>query len=62
MHEYLFGAFGGAAFDLRDLCPGGEVSEFEIRRNASAYLVSIVSLGVYLPHQVRIRCRSEGAP
>jgi hypothetical protein len=62
VHEYLFGAFGGAALDARDLCPGGDVSAFEIRRSASAYLVSVLSLGLYLPHQVRVRCRTAGAP
>lgn len=61
VHEYLFGAFGGSALDARDVCPSGEISEFEIRRNASAYVVSIVSLGLYLPHQVRIRCRETSA-
>lgn len=62
MHEYLFGAFGGAALDMRDLCPKGDVSEFEIRRSASAYVVSVLTLGVYLPHQVRVRCRAPGSP
>jgi hypothetical protein len=61
VHEYLFGAFGGGALDARDVCPAGAISDFEIRRNAAAYLASIVSLGIYLPHQVRIRCRKESA-
>jgi hypothetical protein len=59
VHEYLFGAFGGRALDARDVCPSGVISDFEIRRDASAYLASIASLGIYLPHEVRIRCREE---
>jgi hypothetical protein len=62
VHEYLFGAFGGATLDARDVCPSGEISEFEIRRDAAAYIVSIASLGLYLPHRVRIRCRVSGRP
>lgn len=62
VHEYLFGVFGGSALDARDVCPSGEISEFEIRRSASAYAVSILTLGLYLPHQVRVRCRETGAP
>jgi hypothetical protein len=61
VHEYLFGAFGGSALDVRDICPSGEASDFEIRRSASAYALSIVSLGLYLPHQVRVRCRETSA-
>jgi hypothetical protein len=56
----LFGVFGGSSLDARDVCPSGEISEFEIRRSAPEYVVSIVSLGLYLPHQVRIRCRETG--
>lgn len=62
VHEYLFGAFGGSTLDARDLCPSGGVAEFEIRRDAGSYLVSILSLGLYLPHQVRVRCLRRGVP
>lgn len=62
VHEYLFGAFGGASLDMRDVCPGGDVREVEIRRSASAYVVSVLTLGVYLPHQVRVQCRAPGSP
>jgi hypothetical protein len=62
VHEYLFGAFGGGALDARDLCPSGSVEAFEIRRNAGAYFASIASLGLYLPHQVRVRCSQRVAP
>ncbi|HWA71163.1 MAG TPA: hypothetical protein VG937_02455 [Polyangiaceae bacterium] len=61
VHEYLFGAFGGGALDARDLCPSGSVESFEIRRSAGAYLASIASLGLYLPHQVRVRCAARSA-
>lgn len=62
VHEYLFGAFGGATLDARDVCPSGEISEFEVRRDAGAYVASILSLGLYLPHRVRIRCRASAEP
>ena len=62
VHEYLFGAVGGSQIDARDLCPSRELTEFEIRRDAAAYFASIASLGLYLPHRVRVRCKPGAAP
>ena len=62
VREYLFGVFGGSAIDLRDVCPAADASAFEVRRDASSYLISVATLGLYLPHQVRIQCRKPGPP
>lgn len=58
VQDYFYGAFGGAAIDLRDVCGDGEAREMSVHRRATDYLLSIATLGVYLPHQIRVRCRA----
>jgi hypothetical protein len=59
VQEYMFGAFGGATIDVRDVCPSGNVREVSLQRSTGDYVASVVTLGLYLPHEVRIAC---GAP
>ncbi len=56
VREYLFGAFGGAAVDIRDLCPSGGAQRLSIERHAGDYMASVLSFGLYLPHRLRVRC------
>ena len=59
VHQFVFGAFGGRALDLRDVCVGSAAQSFELRRSFSDYVVSVLSLGMYVPHQVRVRCEER---
>jgi hypothetical protein len=56
VHEFLFGLSGGAALDVRDLCPSGQARELAIERSFSTYLIGVVTLGIYVPFDVRVRC------
>jgi hypothetical protein len=56
VHHFLFGLAGGAAVDVRDVCRSGRAESVSVHRGVSAYLLSIVTLGLYLPHDVQIRC------
>lgn len=56
VREYLFGAFGGIALDVRDLCPAGNVERVWVHRRPGDYLASVLSFGFYLPHRVRVEC------
>ncbi|MFZ5894077.1 MAG: hypothetical protein ACOY0T_23655 [Myxococcota bacterium] len=60
VHQYVFGAFGGRALDLRDICENGARTSFVIRRSAGDYLVSVLSVGLYVPHRVHVRCEADG--
>ncbi len=56
VNTYAFGIFGGRAVDLRDVCGATPATRMEIRRRGLDYVISAVSLGFYMPHEVRIRC------
>ena len=61
VNEFVFGAFGGGAFDVRDACGERGVQSIELRRAGVDYLLSLATLGMYVPHRVRVRC-AKGAP
>jgi hypothetical protein len=54
--NYVFGAFGGRGIDVRDLCGSQPARTIEVHREAIDYVVSVVTIGMYLPHRVRVRC------
>jgi hypothetical protein len=58
---YIFGLFGSRAIDLRDVCAGGAANQARITRQGWMYLASLLTLGIYVPHQVEIRCRRADA-
>ncbi len=63
VHRYAFGLFGGGAVDVRDVCASGHARQLRISRNFESYLLALVTLGVYLPHQVHVECvEREGGP
>lgn len=59
VHEFVFGAFGGRGLDLRDVCVSSAPQSFELRRSALDYVLSVVSIGMYVPHRVRVRCEAR---
>jgi hypothetical protein len=56
VHQYVFGAFGGRAVDVRDVCGNQAVARLAIRRAALDYVLSIATVGIYLPHRVEVQC------
>ena len=56
VHHFFLGLAAGSDVDVRDVCPSGKASQIEVYRSLSSYLASIASLGVYFPHDIRMRC------
>ncbi len=53
---FVYGAFGQRAFDVRDICASGKAREVEVEQSAGTVLLTLFSLGLYTPRQVRVRC------
>ena len=56
VRAYVFGAFGGRAIDVRDVCASGRARTVRLTRTASDYAAATLTLGMYVPHRVRVRC------
>ena len=54
---YVFGTWGKAELDVRDDCPIGGAADIRIGTTWSTLLVSLITLGVYTPREVRVQCR-----
>lgn len=57
VHRYLYGTVGSAGLDVRDVCTSGRASQVRVTRRAADYLLSVATLGIYVPHRVVVRCR-----
>jgi hypothetical protein len=55
--SYLFGTLEQRSFDARDLCDG-HLSELELASTPSTVALSIVTLGIYTPHELWLRCEA----
>ena len=53
---YGFGVWGTAEFDIRDDCPSGVAENVRVGPTWTTLLVSLVTLGLYTPREVRVRC------
>ena len=53
---YALGAIGGGDLDVRDHCPPGALRELSIGSSWATLGVSLATLGVYTPREVRVRC------
>ena len=59
---WLFGLAGTAEVDTRSVCPQG-VAVVRTGGNGWTGLVSVVTLGIYTPRKVYVRChRAPGSP
>jgi hypothetical protein len=58
----VFGAFGSGSVDVRDLCGRARTERVEFGRRFSDYLAGVVTLGVYVPHRIRVECGSAPSP
>lgn len=39
-----------------ELCPGGQVQTLDLSMAASDVLLTVVTIGIYVPHQVQVTC------
>ena len=56
---YVFGLWGKAELDVRDDCPVTGADSVRIGVTWSTILVSLVTVGMYTPREVRVRCRQK---
>src|SRR5690554_5169041 len=56
VHRYVFGLFGGGTVDVRDVCATRRAQRVRVSRNVESYALALLTLGVYLPHQVHVEC------
>lgn len=57
VNGFGFGLFGSRALDVRDVCPSGSARQVEVEQTAATVSLTLVSVGLYTPRQVRIHCR-----
>ena len=53
---YALGAIGGGDLDVRDYCPAGSAGELSVGSSWRTLGLSLATLGVYTPRELRIRC------
>jgi hypothetical protein len=56
-NRYAWGTLGQRGFDTRDLCGDAGPEELEVVATPTTVALSIATLGVYTPQEVRVRCR-----
>jgi hypothetical protein len=54
---YVFGIWGKGELDVRDDCPEAGAARVRIGATWSTLLVSLVTIGIYTPHEVIVHCR-----
>jgi hypothetical protein len=57
VNGFGFGLIGERELDVRDVCRSGRARGVAVEQTATTTLVTLLSLGLYSPRQVRIRCR-----
>jgi Bor protein len=55
---YVFGLWGKAELDVRDDCPLTGADNVRIGVTWSTLLVSLLTVGMYTPREVRVQCRA----
>lgn len=53
---YAFGAIGGGDVDVRDVCASGKARALSVGSTWSTLSVSVATLGIYTPREVRVSC------
>jgi hypothetical protein len=56
---YVFGLWGKAELDVRDDCPTTGADNMRIGVTWSTLLVSVLTIGMYTPREVRVQCRAQ---
>ncbi len=57
-HHYLLGLVGGPEVDTRDLCPNG-TAEVVWSSGVLVTGLTLITLGIYTPRELHVRCRAE---
>lgn len=53
---YLWGLVGSNEEDIREICPGGQAVMVRQEAGFAAYLVRVVTLGIYSPRNLVVGC------
>ena len=56
---YVLGIWGKGELDVRDDCPATGAARVRIGATWSTLLVSVVTLGIYTPHEVIVHCQAR---
>jgi hypothetical protein len=56
---YVLGIWGKGELDVRDDCPAAGAARVRIGATWATLLVSVVTLGIYTPHEVIVHCRAQ---
>jgi hypothetical protein len=59
---FLFGTFDGPELDVRNDCPESAAESVRMGTTWATLGLSIVTLGIYTPREVSIRCKRRSAP
>ncbi len=54
---YVLGIWGKSELDVRDDCPNTGAASVRVGATWATLAVSVVTLGIYTPREVRVRCR-----
>lgn len=58
--SWVFGLVAGTPLDVRTLCPNG-VAFVSTRWTVGNYFGSLVTLGIWTPHELKVTCASRAA-
>lgn len=56
---YVLGIWGKSELDVRDDCPNTGAASVRVGATWATLAVSVVTLGIYTPREVRVRCRVQ---
>jgi hypothetical protein len=56
---YVFGAVGGGDLDVRDYCASGVAEELSVGSSWATLGVSLATVGIYTPREVKLRCAAK---
>ena len=57
MNSFLWGIIPGPRLSPEpQLCPGGRIEALDLRMSGTDVLVSTVTIGIYVPHRVKVSC------
>ena len=56
---YVLGIWGKAELDVRDHCPKTGAASVRVGATWTTLVVTVVTLGIYTPREVRVQCRTE---
>ena len=58
---FLYGLIGSPTVDVREFCPDGQIASLSSGGNFGTELVSVLTVGLYTPRRVEVRCSDRQA-